>query len=319
MDEIDERGLDMNGTVEQLRERLYEFMKAGTSDAMPDETSSQPEKKMALSQIEIIDRVRKWNVTFDGGKDVFGFLERIDEMVDSYGVPKDRLLPALPLLLRGKALQWYRNNLEDWASWREFVENFKNYFLPPRFHLKLEDEIRNRTQGQEESIREFVAAIQTLMRRFGEISPNHKLERIYQNLKPDYKLFIHRADFRTLTELMKLGEEYEVIRLEQVSFKPPPNPSQSCMPETAYQGPNRGIQNMQVANIETQYNSVDCCWKCGQKGHTRRFCRESAKLFCSQCGKEGILTRNCNCTKQENRNWVPNSRDQSGTLKQRPQ
>lgn len=35
------------------------------------------------------------------------------------------------------------------------------------------------------------------------------------------------------------------------------------------------------------------CWRCGGMGHRRAACRRTAILFCSGCGKPGVLSRNC--------------------------
>lgn len=35
------------------------------------------------------------------------------------------------------------------------------------------------------------------------------------------------------------------------------------------------------------------CWRCGGIGHRRASCRRTAVLFCSGCGKPGVLSRNC--------------------------
>lgn len=315
LDELDERGLDMTGSVEKLRERLAEFLRANSSEITMGPDSGMKQKS-GLSQIEIVDRVRKWNLTFDGGKDVFGFLERIDEMIGSYLIPRDSLLPALPLLLKGKALLWYRNNITQWKSWDKFISDFKNYFLPPRFMLQIEDEIKARTQGPAETVKEYVTAMQTLIRR-SNVSPEIQVERIYQNLRPEYTFFIHRDDLSTLPDLVKMGEEYEQIRMEQARFKPPPNPAQTFMPEAAYQFPGRKMYNTPIASIQPEYNSRECCWRCGQRGHNRKFCQRPAKLFCSRCGKEGVYSKEC-CLRPENGQQIPNSGGQSGITQQRP-
>ncbi|CAG5084908.1 Protein of unknown function [Cotesia congregata] len=50
------------------------------------------------------DLVRKWGVTFNGERDVLDFIERIDELTESYGFQKDKLVHCIPMLLREKAI-----------------------------------------------------------------------------------------------------------------------------------------------------------------------------------------------------------------------
>lgn len=35
------------------------------------------------------------------------------------------------------------------------------------------------------------------------------------------------------------------------------------------------------------------CWNCGKVGHRRVVCTEATTLFCSWCGKRGVLSRDC--------------------------
>lgn len=42
-------------------------------------------------------------------------------------------------------------------------------------------------------------------------------------------------------------------------------------------------------------NPALLCWRCGAPGHTRGTCKGPRVLFCSKCGKLGILSRRCPC------------------------
>jgi len=48
-----------------------------------------------------------------------------------------------------------------------------------------------------------------------------------------------------------------------------------------------------TATAATTYNRYECCWKCKQRGHTRFNCQRAPRKFCSQCGKDGVYTRDC--------------------------
>uniref|UniRef100_A0A1Y1MHC8 Retrotransposon gag domain-containing protein n=1 Tax=Photinus pyralis TaxID=7054 RepID=A0A1Y1MHC8_PHOPY len=69
-----------------------------------------------LTAAQICDKVRKWGVKFDGTQDSMAFLERIDELRECYGFTEADLLLALPELLKGKALLWYRNHKQTWRN-----------------------------------------------------------------------------------------------------------------------------------------------------------------------------------------------------------
>lgn len=82
--------------------------------------------------------------------------------------------------------------------------------------MRLEDDIRRRTQLAREKGKEFVTTMQTMYRRLGQVQMADQIERIYENLRAEYRLYIRRQDFRTLSELIVFIEQYEEIMREQV-------------------------------------------------------------------------------------------------------
>uniref|UniRef100_A0A1Y1LPB7 Retrotransposon gag domain-containing protein n=1 Tax=Photinus pyralis TaxID=7054 RepID=A0A1Y1LPB7_PHOPY len=133
------------------------------------------------SAADICDKVRKWGVKFDGSGDPLAFTERIEELRECYGYSGRELLLALPELLKGRALLWYRNNRSTWKNWEDVLDSFKLYFIPHRHQYTLEEEIRSRVQKGRESATEYVTDILTLMRRHGEMSQRSQMNRIYEN------------------------------------------------------------------------------------------------------------------------------------------
>ncbi|KAI8115687.1 Polyprotein P3 [Lucilia cuprina] len=70
------------------------------------------------------------------------------------------------------------------------VQDFLAFFLPPRYFEELGDQIRKRQQKPRETFRNYVIEMQDMMQH----------------------LYIWRNDFKTLDELIKMDENYEVIR-----------------------------------------------------------------------------------------------------------
>ncbi|XP_028048918.2 activity-regulated cytoskeleton associated protein 2 [Monomorium pharaonis] len=112
----------------------------------------------------LLDTVRKWGCQFDG-KDGVAFLERLEDLRLSYGLTQAQLQRCLPLIFKDQALLWYRNNRDDWRSWADFEKDFRRYFVPTKTRFELEAKIARRIQGPNETVREYVTALQTLMRR----------------------------------------------------------------------------------------------------------------------------------------------------------
>jgi len=204
----------------------------------------------------LCDLVRKWNLRFDGRKDAVSFLERLEELLDAYAMTPDEVLRAMPELLHGQALLWFRNNREFWDTFVQFRRMFEAQFFPPGYRRNLDEEIRKRTQGETESFREFVIALTTLVRRSGEYSNQQKLNLVYSNMRPEYKFMIRRQDFTTLPELIERAEEFEELVRERKTFRPPPPASQALVPETAYVARKRQDRAIDIAAVDPVLSSI---------------------------------------------------------------
>lgn len=268
----------------------------------PPEIPPPPPQMSPQKTTDIIDKVRKWNCKFED-KDPLAFLERVEELRAGYNMTPQQMLKALPELLKGRALLWYRNEVQSWNNWDEFEADFREQFVPASIRRSLEEEIRRRVQGPGERISEYVTSVRTLIRRHGGFSAKDALTRIYDNLHPEYRLHIKRAEFTEVKRLIQLGFDYEETLAAQKTYHAPPSSSQSLMPETACQAPNKNpkpvgaVQNTPAdkAVPNRPYDRKTHCWKCKHYGHTRTECRSKYKKFCSCCGKDDVLTRDCNC------------------------
>ncbi|XP_057326953.1 trichohyalin-like [Microplitis mediator] len=237
------------------------------------------------------DLVRKWGVVFNGERDVQEFLERLEELAESYGYEMDHLVPCIPILLREKALLWYRNNKRDWVSWEDFVSDLKAFYLPPGLELELEEQIRNRVQRSTETAAEYATKLQTLMRRHGQMSTTARLTRLYHNLRPEYRRYIKRTEFTTVPELLRLAGEYEQLVAQE---RAPPA-------KETKQPPRKPVKTATQAPLEIfEYNWRECCWRCRQRGHTKPECTNQWVKFCMRCGKMGTFSRDCPCPRQGN-------------------
>lgn len=336
------------GTVEELRTRLKNVIRGNKPPTSPKLIVSSPPNTaqprsptpnlMQPSPISaVLDQVRKWNINFDGKKDVVSFLERIEELQDGYNFSNEQMLRALPELLKGDALLWYRNNRTFWTTWECFLTSFKSFYLPSEYHFDLEEKVRSRTQRETENVKDYVIAIQTLLRRLNNITPAQQLHRIYTNLKPEYRKYIRRRDFNTLSELVNLANDYELVCKQETASKKQQHQTQTYTPNPGYNTANRnfsindGNTNATSFNRNTQqtterqagyinsaqqsrfteannsrqsiienYNRNTFCWRCGEINHRRFNCNNPQRKFCSRCGRHGIFSRDCNCQNTPN-------------------
>lgn len=230
---------------------------------------------VADNTVKCLDQMRKWNCHFEG-KDVYSFLERIAELRQAYDFSEEQTLKGFPELLRGEALLWYRNEARNLTSWALIEKSIKEYFLSPEEKRRLNHQMRERKQKDNESIRTYVTALATLMRRFGEIDMHEQIDNLYYNMKPELRLYIQRDSITSHVELIQKVERVEeTLRIMNKEKKKP--------------------EKSMVAAIETQYDSKICCWKCKKRGHTREKCKNKQRKFCSYCGKDNIWTRECSC------------------------
>lgn len=287
---------------------------------------------------DVLNTVRKWDLHFEGQtNETVMFLERLEELRDAYAIPREELLRALPELLKGSALLWYRNNKSKWRFWHHFEKDFRRHFLPQDFELRMEEEIRSRTQGAKEKARDYLTAMQTLIRRHGNCNERAELARIYRNLRPEYKSYIRVRDFSTIEELVQLTEEFEQLQTETSAFRPPPKPAQAYIAETAYKEPedtktqkapgvvrgNPGRQNFEETGAQRirpepraimpsgseqyipNYDKERNCQRCGDASHSRTRCNNKARIFCWTCGKLNVFTKSCHPYVKTERNAAP--------------
>lgn len=123
IEELTSRRMEVPNTVEEMRKALKNHIvqvrianntfeegdddgpdEEANSDASSDKADDKGNSRKSKTVGDIIDRVRKWSIRFEGNRDVIDFIDRVEELADAYNIPKDKLPQALPELLKGKAL-----------------------------------------------------------------------------------------------------------------------------------------------------------------------------------------------------------------------
>jgi len=287
--ELERLGISSEGTTATLRHRLScfasqhpEYSYASDSKTVPEDMEPPQATREAAPDAEgprsdmakIINQIRKWGCHFDG-KDPLSFLERVEELQQGYGFSGEQLLMGLPELLRGETLLWYRNNRASWTTWEEFSREFRQQYLPRRYRAQIVREIQGHMQRPDEPFHKYATAMLTNMRRAGGFSQEDQIDRLYENMSPEYKLYVRLDDISSLSELSAQAAEYEAIEKQRRELR---NEKKTAT------GP---------AVAAATYSREECCWKCKQRGHTRFDCKRPPKKFCSRCGKDGVLTKDC--------------------------
>lgn len=228
--------------------------------------------------------MRKWGLHYDGGKGAEDFLEQLQCFQKGYGDKPEQCLPGLALIFRGEALSWYMNKNEQWETWEDFTKDFNRRYLPRNRLPDLEDKIRDRRQKPGESAQEYIGEMETMIRRHGGINEEQSLQRIYRNLRAEHKRFIREEEVKSVDELLDRLRQLEITMAEYRQQQ-----------ATTWPASRRTTQVDSAAAVNPKYDRATCCWKCGQRGHSRYECRRAQRLFCSYCGTEGRTTSRCPC------------------------
>ena len=186
--------------------------------------------------------MRRWNLNFSGarGSDAEAFLIRIEEGRALIPVSDADLFKSLPFFLSGIALHWFRSKRSQWRTWQEFESAWRSRFGKPDFQFALRDEVMRRTQGEHESVADFLTCMQGM---FDRLSPPWRLEEqlnyARRNMLPRLQIAVHRQDFRDFETL-----EYLATRIEQSydaakHYRAPPSADRSVLPDLAYRPPKK--------------------------------------------------------------------------------
>jgi len=107
----------------------------------------------------------------------------------------------MPELLKGRALKWFIANNKQCKTWVEFIDSFHTYFLPRDFFTRLAGQVRQRKQGFNESFKDYVIDMQTMVRPL-YYSTKETLRIIKENCTPSLRIFLRASKVSDLNTLM---------------------------------------------------------------------------------------------------------------------
>ena len=86
-----------------------------------------------LADLAFLGLLRKSGIYYDGGKGADDFFNRLEDLWSILG------------LLQGTALTWYHNHRDDWTSWEESLDIFRQEYLPHKQPAELLSQILQRS------------------------------------------------------------------------------------------------------------------------------------------------------------------------------
>lgn len=268
---------------------------------LPRHSSLDP----AVGQPQRSIPVSKWNITFSGGKkdmSVNAFLERIEELRIARNVSKETLFDSGVDLFAGKALHWYRYARKTERTWDGLVKRLREEFQPNNYAERLFEEIKGRTQSQDETVGIYVAIMSAMFDRLDcQVSEETKLRIILRNLAPFYQTQLGLVEVKSLEQLKLLCKRLEERRDAAESYIPPVSRKQVLEPDLACiesavvtQGspPLQGAASSANTLLQERSSALRC-YNCNEPGHKAIGCLQPKKLRCYKCNLEGYTKKSC--------------------------
>ena len=199
--------------------------------------------------------VYKWGIKFSGntGLSFNAFLQRVEELCISRRVNKTELFHSASDLFDSHALNYYHLICKYANDWDALIKLMRDEFLPANFGDKLWKQILNRTQGSDEPIGIYVAAMTQLFDRMpAMVSDSLRLKVLRANTLPFYQERLSLYEVNTPFELIELCRKLEETRLRVEEFKPPRKGNVSLEPDLDYEPLKRDFSKPSVSNVTSE-------------------------------------------------------------------
>lgn len=167
----------------------------------------------------------------------------------------------LPISLVDQAARWLRLTGSQLSSIEQFRKAFRQEFLPADYERRMRRELEQRTQHPDESLLEFVRAMQELFELAEPSAPNaERVERVIRQSHPTFAAYLRGSRFRDLNELASEARRIQGDILAARAYRPPPPASTALEPRCAWNGDaasrNRRHEAAHYAN-ERSRNTYD--------------------------------------------------------------
>lgn len=206
------------------------------------------------------------------------------------------LFAAAVDLFEGRALIWYRAIRAEVNSWQELVSKIREQFQPTDYNQKLLEEIKKRTQGNDETIGIYLSVMRALFGRMTcAVEEGSQLKIILRNLTPFYQTQLGLIEIKNIEHLRELGKRLEARREAVEAFTAPSKKNSTLEPDLAYVSTAASVNTTNVSTISSKGESQKpfLCFNCNKPGHKAIACLEKKKKYCYRCKTEGFTVRSC--------------------------
>ncbi|XP_064482675.1 uncharacterized protein LOC135395364 [Ornithodoros turicata] len=183
-------------------------------------------------------------------KSVADFLDDLTAYQTGMGISDEVLIQRiLQVALVGDAARWLRLQSE-FTSLQDFQERFKNEFLPPDYEYRVLEELHKRTQHPEESLSEFVRALQDLYSRADPTATEEqRVARAIRQCHPRFRPYLRAHRFETLEALAQEARSIQGDLLAELQYRPPPPPELALEPRCAWSGGAASVERLHATGL----------------------------------------------------------------------
>ncbi|XP_029824297.3 uncharacterized protein LOC115310158 [Ixodes scapularis] len=170
-------------------------------------------------------------------KSVTTFISELQNYKAASGIEDEVVLNRLlPVALTDSAALW-RQRQTKFTSMADFEARFRAEFLPPDYNMRIRDELRARTQHPDESLIEFVRALQGLYDIADAAAPDaEKVERAIRQSHPRFHPHLRGRTFQNLDEMARAAITIQADILAELRYRPPPPQNMTLEPSFAWSG-----------------------------------------------------------------------------------
>ncbi|XP_049271918.1 uncharacterized protein LOC125758606 [Rhipicephalus sanguineus] len=144
---------------------------------------------------------------------------------------------VVPAALTDTAARWYRLSGHRAATLDEFRAAFLREFLPADYESRMRRELELRTQAPDESLQEYVRAMDDLFSIAEPRASNEELvERVIRQAHPTFSAYLRGSRFRDLEELAAEAKRIQGDILAARAYRPPPPAGVALEPRCAWGG-----------------------------------------------------------------------------------
>lgn len=166
------------------------------------------------------------------------YLDRLQYYQQATGLSDAELLArVVPASLTEQAARWFRLAGHRARTVEEFRANFREEFLPANYEWRLRRELELRTQHPDESLLEYVRAMDELYRLASPLATDaDKVERVTRQAHPTFAAYFRGCRYRDLDELATEAKRIQGDILAARAYRPPPPAALSLEPRCAWNG-----------------------------------------------------------------------------------